>query len=259
MTSARGVARRLEGRAVLITGAGSGIGAAVCQRLAGEGARIAAVDLDADGLDAVVETVSAAGGEIVSVICDVADEAAVRAGVRQAVDTFGDLRGVVHCAAVFPAEDQVPIHRADLSTFQRVVDVNLTGTFLVLKHTVQSLARTGGGAIVTFSSIAALRQGGGTGYAASKGGVLSLTRAVAAQWGRRGIRANAICPGGVETPMTDALFALPAMREAVEGSTPLGRVAAPSELAATVAFLVSDDSSYLTGATIIVDGGGSVA
>lgn len=135
--------------------------------------------------------------------------------------------------------------------------MNLTGTFLILKHTIPALAREGG-SIVTFSSVAALRQGGGVGYAASKGGVLSLTRAVAAQWGRRGVRANALCPGGVNTPMTEAMFGSPAVRDHLQQATPLGRVAEPEELAAMVAFLVSDDASYVTGDVVVVDGGGMV-
>jgi len=249
---------RLQGRAVLVTGAASGIGAATCARLLAEGARVAALDLDPAGLEAMASRADAGESSLMPVVADVTSEDAVAAAVQEVVDAYGDLRGVVHCAAIFPTDDQVPINRADLATFNRVLQVNLTGTFLVVKHTISSLARQGG-SLVTFSSIAALRQGGGAGYAASKGGVLSLTRAVAAAWGRKGVRANAICPGGVETPMTSEIFAVPGVTEMMTTSTPLGRFAQPEELAATVAFLVSDDSSYMTGATVVVDGGGAVA
>jgi NAD(P)-dependent dehydrogenase (short-subunit alcohol dehydrogenase family) len=249
--------RRLEGRPVLVTGAGSGIGAAVCQRLLGEGAPVAAIDRDPDGLKAMAESMGGTDDSLALLEADVTCEPEVAAAVEATTARFGDLRGVVHCAAIMPSEDLVPIHRADLDTFKHVIDVNLTGTFLVVKHTIKSLARQGG-SLVTFSSIAALRNGGGVGYAASKGGVISLTRTVAANWGRNGVRANAICPGGVETPMTAEMFARSEVLEMVTRTAPLGRVAQPQELAATVAFLVSDDSSYLTGATLVVDGGGSV-
>ena len=249
---------RFGGRTVLVTGAASGIGAAVCRRLATEGATIAAVDRSRAGLDALAADLRASGSEVLGVECDVADEEAVRSSVASVITSLGDLHGVAHCAGIFPAEDQVPIHRAELDVFLRTLEVNLTGTFLVMKHTIESLARTRG-AVVSISSVAALRQGGGIGYAASKGGVLSLTRSLAAQWGGKGVRANAICPGGVDTPMTAELFADDGVRRHVEQRTPLGRVADPDELAAVVAFLLSDDESFMSGETVVVDGGGSVA
>lgn len=248
---------RLNGRAVLVTGAASGIGAAVCHRLLAEGALVAALDRDRPALEAMADRAGGGEDSLELLDADVSSEPEVGAAVETAVGRFGDLRGVVHCAAIMPSEDLVPIHRADLDTFNRVINVNLTGTFLVAKYTIKSLARQGG-SLVTFSSIAALRNGGGTGYAASKGAVISLTRTIAANWGRRGVRANVLCPGGVETPMTKEMFARPEVLEMVTRTAPLGRVAQPQELAATVAFLVSDDSSYLTGATLVVDGGGSV-
>lgn len=248
---------RFGGRSILVTGAASGIGAAVCRRLAAEGAAIAAIDRSAGGLDLIVAELRALGSEVVSVECDVVDEEAVQSSVAAVIESLGAVHGVAHCAGIFPPEDQVSIHLADLGVFRRTVEVNLTGTFLVMKHTVEALARTRG-AMVTFSSVAAFRQGGGVGYSASKGGVISLTRALAAQWGTQGVRANTICPGGVETPMTAQLFSDDRVRRHVERSTPLGRVARPDEIAAVVAFLLSEDASYMSGETVVVDGGGSV-
>lgn len=242
---------------MLVTGAASGIGRASCMRLAAEGAKVAAVDRDADGLARLVADLEG-GTEVIDLVADVSAEADVVSAVEIAVDRLGDLRGVVTCAAILPPEDFTPIDRIELDVFLRVVAINLTGTFLTIKHTLPHLAKQGG-AIVTFSSIAALKQGGGVGYAASKGGVLSLTRLVAAQWGRKGVRANALCPGGVETAMTEGIFDQPGVLDHLRSTNPSGRVSAPEEIAATVAFLVSDDASYVSGATIVVDGGGMIA
>lgn len=250
--------RRLEARPILVTGAASGIGRATCHRLAAEGAQIGALDTDAVGLGSLADELRAGGGDVIDLVVDVTSEAAVVESTTAVIDRFGPLRGVVTCAAILPAEDHVPLHQADLDQFLHVLTVNLVGTFLVLKHAITSLAEAGG-SIVTFSSIAALREGGGVGYSASKGGVLSLTRLVAAQWGGRGVRANALCPGGVETPMTEAIFSLPGVLERLHRRTPIGRAAAPAEIAASVAFLLSDDSSYVNGTTIPIDGGGMVA
>lgn len=253
---------RLQGTPILVTGAASGIGRATCLRVAAEGASVAALDLDADGLESVVADVEAAGGTATAAPADVSDEASLGAAVEWAVTEMGGLRGVVACAGILLVDDDMmrPLPEVDVEAFERITKVNLTGTFLTLKHTLPHLVDAGGGSVVLLSSIAALMQGGGPGYAASKGGVLALARLVAGQYGRENVRANALCPGGVDTPMTQGLFGADqdAMREYLKVTTPLGRAAEPEEIASTIAFLLSDDASYLTGATVVVDGGTTI-
>lgn len=254
--------QRLEDVPVLVTGAASGIGRATCLRVAREGATVAALDVDADGIDGLLAEIEGAGGQGVALRADVGDEDALSEAVERAVGELGGLHGVVCCAGILLVDDDMmrPLPEVDRAAFERVLRVNLTGTFLTLKHTLPHLVDRGAGSVVLLSSIAALMQGGGPAYAASKGGVLSLARLVAGQYGGRNIRANALCPGGVDTPMTQGLFGADqaAMREYLKATTPLARPAEPEEIASTIAFLLSDDASYITGATLVIDGGTTI-
>lgn len=248
----------LAGRPVLVSGAASGIGEATCARLVREGAAVALVDRDAARLAAVRETLAGAGGRVVACAADVGDDAAVRGAVAGAVAAFGPLAGVVTSAGIFDPGDMRPLADVDLDAFERTLRVNLVGTFLVVKHALPHLVATRG-AVVTVASTAGLRgHGFGSGYTASKGGVVALTRLVAEQYGAQGVRANCICPGATDTPMTGGAFREGELAERTKRGIPLHRVAEPREIGDVACFLLSDDASYVTGQVIAVDGGATV-
>jgi NAD(P)-dependent dehydrogenase (short-subunit alcohol dehydrogenase family) len=249
---------RLAGRSVLVTGAASGMGRATTTRLVEEGARVTAVDLDEPGLEETVKLADA-GDRVVACTADVSREPDVVAAVEAAVEANGSLSGVVTCAGIFHPGDLKPAADVTLADFLHVIGVNLAGTFLAIKYALPHLVN-GGGSIVTIASTAALRgHGFGSGYTASKGGVDALTRLVATQYGRQGVRANCICPGGIDTPMTAGRFLTPQATETFEKRVPLARVGQPEEIAAVVAFLLSGDAAYLSGQTIAVDGASTIA
>jgi NAD(P)-dependent dehydrogenase (short-subunit alcohol dehydrogenase family) len=241
----------LRGRPVLVTGAASGIGHATCTRLAAEGALLALVDRDDGALQAALPRADRA----VSIVADVSCETAVRDAIERAVAELGGLRGVVTSAGIFDQAELLPLADVELDTFSRTLAVNLTGTFLVLKHALPHLARAGG-AIVTIASTAALRgHGFGAGYTASKGGVVALTRLVAVQYGDQNVRANCVCPGLTATGMTAHVTGDPDYVAGASRGIPLRRIARPEEIAGTICHLLSDDASYVNGQIIAVDGG----
>jgi NAD(P)-dependent dehydrogenase (short-subunit alcohol dehydrogenase family) len=251
---------RLRGRRALITGAGSGIGQACALRLAAEGAAVAVADLRGDLANEVAETITSNDGRAVACTTDVSDEASTAAAVTTAADQLGGLDTVVTCAGILHA---AMTHEMTLDQWQLVIGINLTGTFLLIKHALPHLLEAGGGSIVTIGSIASVVAGGyAPSYDASKAGVVGLTRAVAVQYADRGIRANCVCPGhvvtGLKSHSTETMASVdtrqvraPAQRVQV----PMARSGEPSEIAAAVAFLCSDDASFMTGATLMVDGG----
>jgi NAD(P)-dependent dehydrogenase (short-subunit alcohol dehydrogenase family) len=250
---------RLDGRAVLVTGGGSGIGRASARRAAREGARVAVVDRDAAAAEAVAAEVASDGGTARAYGCDVADAPGVDETVASAARDLGPLWGVVTSAGVFPGTDLRPAHEVDVDDFLAVLGVNLVGTFAVVKHALVSMMAGGGGSIVTIASTAAIRgHGFGPGYTASKGGVDALTRLLAVQYGPHGIRANCVCPGGVDTPMTGGVFATDEARARARRAIPVGRYAEPEDIADVIAFLLSDDSRYMTGHTFPVEGGATI-
>jgi NAD(P)-dependent dehydrogenase (short-subunit alcohol dehydrogenase family) len=234
----------------LVTGAGSGIGAAVAAALAERGDRVACADIDGGA----AEVVAAALPEGLAVTADVSDEADCGRMVEATVDRFGDLDAVVACAGV-----EIGGHalETDADAFRRVLEVNLTGSFLTAREAARAMRDRGhGGAIVLVGSIVSqIALAGSAAYAASKGGVLMLGRALAVDLAPLGIRVNVIGPGVTDTPMSAGSLADPERREALMGRTPLRRPAEPREVAAVAAFLTAEGSSYVTGAFVPVDGG----
>jgi NAD(P)-dependent dehydrogenase (short-subunit alcohol dehydrogenase family) len=247
---------KLEGGTVIVTGGGSGIGRATAQRCAREGARVAVLDRHGDNAD---ETASLIGAAARAYACDVGDEQEVASTVDAVGADLGRVTGVVTAAGIFHGGDMKPAHEVTVDDFVHVLRVNLVGTFAVIKYALPMLAN-GGGAIVTIASTAAIRgHGFGSGYTASKGGVDALTRLLAVQYGAQHVRANCICPGGVDTPMTGGTFATDDAKARAKQRVPLGRYAQAEDIGDVAVFLLSDDARYVTGQTVPVEGGATIA
>jgi NAD(P)-dependent dehydrogenase (short-subunit alcohol dehydrogenase family) len=243
---------RFSGRTAVVTGGGSGIGLATVRRLASEGARVVVADIDAGPGKAAADEV---GGLFVQT--DVTSETQVEELFGAAVDTYGSVDVAFNNAGISPPEDD-SILDTGLDAWRRVQEVNLTSVFLCCKAAIPHMQRQGRGAIVNTASFVAV-MGAATSqisYTASKGGVLAMTRELGVQFAREGIRVNALCPGPVDTPLLQELFAADperAQRRLVH--IPMGRFARAEEIASTVAFLASDDASFITASTFLVDGG----
>jgi NAD(P)-dependent dehydrogenase (short-subunit alcohol dehydrogenase family) len=244
--------RRFEGRVALVTGAASGIGRATAVRLAQEGARLALCDVQADALDETAKLAREQGAEALAVVCDVSDPRAVRATVERALADFGALHALCNVAGILRFDHT---HELALDDWDRILAVNLTGTFLVCRAAIPHLLATRG-AIVNTSSTAALAGHPWTAaYSASKGGVLAFTRGLAIEYGKQGLRANCVCPGAIETPIQQA-FRLPegADRKLLYRILPFDRFRGPEVVASAIAYLASDDAAHTNGAELRVDG-----
>ncbi len=245
---------RFFGKTVLITGAGSGIGRATAVAFAAEGANVVACDIDTAGGEATVATLRQSGANATFVRADVSRAADCVAMVDLTLSRFGRLDVAFNNAGInLPV---APIAEIDEAQWQHIVGINLTGVFLSMKAEIPAMLRNGGGAIINTASVGGLiGTAGVTAYCATKHGVIGLTRSAALDYIKDGIRINAICPGGTRTAMLEEWFKHPEVERAALAGTPIGRMADPAEIARTVLFLASDESSFMVGHALVADGG----
>lgn len=248
---------RLEGKRLIVTGAASGIGRASATLFAREGASLLLADRAEAGLSETLRAIGAAGGRALAARCDAGSEDDVRALVQRAIDELGGLDGVFANAGITGAAQG--IRDTSVAQFEEVLRVNLLGPFLAIKYGAAELAKQGRGAIVCTASVAGLNANAGPlAYSASKAGVINLVRSAAHDLRGSGVRVNAICPGLIETGMTQPLFDYAKLRNSehkLGQLTPLERAGQPAEIAEAAVFLLSDASSYVNGHALVVDGG----
>jgi NAD(P)-dependent dehydrogenase (short-subunit alcohol dehydrogenase family) len=247
---------RLDGKVALITGGASGMGMVASKLFAAEGARVVLADVVDEAGEAVGKEIADAGGEAAYVHADVSRETDAREMVDAAVERFGGLNVLYNNAGVMLADDG-SVAATDESIWDRTLAINVKGVAFGCKFGIPAMIASGGGSIINVASFvawmgAATSQ---TAYTASKGAVLSMTREIAVEYARRGIRCNALCPGPIDTPLLAELLSDPARRQRRFVHIPMGRLGRADELARAALFLASDDSSYMTGASLVVDGG----
>lgn len=245
---------RLAGKVAIITGASSGLGRVGAELFAAQGAKVVIADI-VDG-DEVVDSIDAAGGDASFVRCDVTDEESVRTAVEFAVETYGGLHVLYNNAGVMLSDDDSPV-TTSVATYQKTMDINVLGSLLFCKYAIPAMQASGGGSIVNVASFVA-HMGAATpqiAYTASKGAVLAMTRETAVIYARQGIRCNALCPGPIMTPLLAKFLSDDAKRNRRLVHIPMGRFGEPVEIANGALFLASDESSWMTGQSLIIDGG----
>lgn len=246
--------KRLDGKVALVTGATAGIGETVARLFAQEGAAVVITGRRKEQLEKVAREIERAGGRAVPVPGSVTDEAHARSAVSQAIRSFGKLHILVNNAGL--GEFSGLIHETEDAVWEKLLAVNLTGTFRVTRAAIPEMLKAGGGSIVNVSSIASLVGIPYSGaYSATKGGLDALTRCVAVEYAKQGIRCNSICPGLVDTPMAAPLLADPVKTAQVMAAYPMGRPGTSEEVAKLALFLASDESAWMTGSVIPIDGG----
>src|SRR5262245_5794624 len=247
---------RLQGKSAVITGAAKGIGGATADVFAAEGARIVATDIDADGLEARRERLAATGAEIVAVVGDVSVDADARRMIEAAVDEYGRIDVLVANAGIIPLGS---IDESTAADWDKVMSIDGRGMFLTCKYAIEAMLKTGGGSIICLSSISGMAgQSRQSTYGPAKFVATGLTKHLAVEWADRGIRVNAVAPGTIWTERVRQLPDEPGGTEYIEAikkNHPMGRLGEPEEVARAIAFLASDDASFITGAILPVDGG----
>ena len=250
---------RLAGKVALITGAGSGMGATAAELFAREGATVVAADISDTG-ERTADAINRAGGESLFIKADVAEESDVEAMIAAAVDRYGKLDVLYNNAGVGPPEDAA-IHELPVDVWDRVMNINVRGMYLCCRFGVKAMLqgdKSRDASIINTASIAGLVGNStlpSTAYTVSKGAVMALTKQVAVSYAAEGIRCNAVCPGPILTPILEPFFAEPGVRERFEQRIPLGRMGQPEDVANLALFLASSESSFITGALIVIDGG----
>lgn len=246
---------RFTEKVVFVTGAASGIGRAAALAFAAEGARVAIADRSEETLERLRAEIEAAGGEVLAIRCDVSLPEEVEAAIARTVERFGRLDCAFNNAGV--ENRATPVHEIELDEWDRILDINLRGTFLCMKYELAQMVRQGGGVVVNTSSGAGIRGvAGGAAYAASKHAIIGLTRSAALDYARKNIRVNAILPGNIETPMMDR-FTGGDVQKAID-LEPVGRLGKPEEIAEAVLWMCSDLGGFVTGAATVIDGGWSL-
>lgn len=246
-----------EGQVAVVTGAGAGMGAAIVKELAARGATVAAVDISLEKAERTVEAVRAAGGTAIAIGTDIADRAQVEAMAARVHDELGAARVLVNNAGIL--DDYAPVGETTYELWDRIIGVNLTGTFNVTKALLDQLLSHEASAVVNIGSIASfVAGGGGAAYTSSKHAVLGFTRQLSHDYGQKGLRANAVCPGAVETEMTRDILNSDLPVVEVVRSVPAGRHGQPEEIAKLVAFLASTDAGFIHGQPVLIDGGWTV-
>ena len=250
--------RGLTDSVAIVSGASSGIGRKTAQRLADEGARVVAADVDVEGGEETVAQIEADDGEAVFVEADVTDPDDVATMVETAVDTYGGLDAAFNNAGI--EGKNAPTSEQPDENWAQVIDINLEGVFLAMREQIPVMLEDGGGAIVNTASVAGLFGFPNLSpYVASKHGVIGLTKTAAVEFSAEGVRVNAVCPGVIETPMVERTQEEdPETMEATIAATPIGRLGQPEEIASAVAWLCSEDASFVTGESLVVDGGFSI-
>jgi len=247
---------RLKDKVIIITGAGSGIGREAATLFASEGGKVMVADVNQKAGEKTVAEINSAGHSAFFVSADVSKESQVKQMVKTAEDKFGRLDVMMNNAGIFPDADGSVTDTTE-ETWDQVMNINLKGVFFGCKHAIPAMLRSGGGSVINIASFVALMGAAvpQIAYTASKGGVLSMTREIAVEFARKNIRANAVCPGPVDTPLLSSILSDPVKRQRRLVHIPPGRFALPQEVAKAALFLASDESSYINGTAFLVDGG----